>query len=388
MGTMKVLPYLPARRPRGFTLVELMVAMAIGLVTTLVITQVLLFSEGQKRTTTSGADAQTNGALALYTLQQDIQMAGYGFASSPELIGCPIHAKYNGADVATGAAPPAFPVNLVPVVIDATDPVRNSIRVLSSSKTTYSVPTRIIPPNYDPGVAAKKFIFPVMSELGIEAGDLLIAAKDATTNCEVFQAVATPTTAQQVGRVDDTAHWNPAGFPAATYSDGDALVNLGQVVDHTYSVSAGNSLRLKRFTLSSDGNFTPSYTDDTVSAADLFPNIVNMQALYGKDTNGDGVIDKYDQTAPTTNAEWLQVLAIRVAVVARSGQYEKDPNTTTANPLWQVGASPVVNVTPAPAACGTGMCLTLHVDGLADWTHYRYKVFDTVIPLRNMVWKS
>ena len=59
---------IPRARFVGFTLVELMVAMVIGLVTTLVITQVLAFSEGQKRTTTSGSDAQVNGSLALYTL--------------------------------------------------------------------------------------------------------------------------------------------------------------------------------------------------------------------------------------------------------------------------------------------------------------------------------
>ena len=32
---------------------------------------------------------------------------------------------------------------------------------------------------------------------------------------------------------------------------------------------------------------------------------------------------------------------------------------------------------------------TLKVDSVGtDWKHYRYKVFDTVVPLRNMIWKS
>jgi type IV pilus assembly protein PilW len=34
--------------------------------------------------------------------------------------------------------------------------------------------------------------------------------------------------------------------------------------------------------------------------------------------------------------------------------------------------------------------MTLNVDGdmATNWRRYRYKVYDTVIPLRNVVWRS
>lgn len=379
MRTSIRLPLPPAAR--GFTLVELMVAMAIGLLTTLVIAQVLIFSEGQKRTTTSGADAQVNGALALYALQRDIQQAGYGFSSEPGLLGCPITAKFNGNDVATGAATPVFPTALVPVLIDASDAERNTVRVIASSKTTYAVPTRVIPPTYDPANAARKFIFPVQSELGVANGDLMLAAKNAGVPCEVFRVTAAPTTTQQINRADVGAGWNLGGFPSQVYVDGDALVNLGTLFDVTYSVSDENTLQLTRFVLGTDANATPALDGPT----DIFPNIVGMRAFYGKDTDADGAIDRYDQTTPTTNAGWQQVRAVRIALVARSAQYERD-EVTTANPTWIVGTSPTID--PAPTDCGTNKCLEMKVDGLADWKHYRYKVYDTVVPLRNMVWGS
>jgi type IV pilus assembly protein PilW len=100
-----------ASHQRGVTLIELMVGMVIGMLAILVISQVLLVSEGQKRTTTGGADAQVNGALALYTLQRDIQTAGYGFTSSPALIGCPINARFNGT------TPTGFATTLAPIFI-------------------------------------------------------------------------------------------------------------------------------------------------------------------------------------------------------------------------------------------------------------------------------
>ena len=368
---------------RGFTLVELMVAVVIGLLTTLVIAQVLLYSEGQKRTTTSGSDAQINGAQALYTIQRDIQMAGYGFASSPAILGCPIRAKYNGADIATGAGTPTFPVALVPVQIDSTDLDRNVVRILSSSKSSYSIPTRVIPPSYDPSDSgSKKVIFPVVSTLGISSGDLLLAAKSAAANCEVFKVTADPAVDGEINRADEAATWNPVGYPTAVYSDGDLIINLGTLIDHTYSISATNGLQVAEF----------SSTAPTAAPVprELHANVVNLQALYGKDMDGDGIVDRYDRATPTTNADWQRVRAIRIAVVTRSAQYEKE-DVTTANPLWDVGQV-TVDLSPAapsaPATCGASTCVTLKVDTPADWNHYRYKVFDTVIPLRNLLWTS
>ena len=52
---------------RGLSLVELLVAAAIGIIASLAIFQVFAVFEGQKRTTTSGGEAQTSGTLSLLT---------------------------------------------------------------------------------------------------------------------------------------------------------------------------------------------------------------------------------------------------------------------------------------------------------------------------------
>jgi type IV pilus assembly protein PilW len=364
-----------AMRQHGFTMVELMVGMLIGLLAVIVISQVMLVSEGQKRTTTGGSDAQVNGALALYSMTRDLEMAGYGIASSPGVVGCPISAQF------AGATPPAL-VNrrLVPVVITteaarvaagAASAVGDAIRVMASSKTSYSVPTRVIPPAYAVGGQA----FPVTASMGIAQGDLALVGIDGTTACWVFQATGVPS-GQSVPRVDAAAGWNTPGMPNLAYPDGSVLVNLGTLVDTTYQI-VGNSLQQQSFDIAAPG-VAPT-------PRDVQPDIVNMQALYGKDTNADGVIDVYDAIAPTTNATWLQVIAIRVVVVARSDQFEKE-DVTPANLQWDVGTTPP---TTGAVACGAASsCLTVKVDHLTDWKRYRYKLFETVVPLRNMVWRS
>ena len=65
-----------SRRAAGFSLVELMIGLVIGMVAIVVMMQVFSVSEGYKRTTTGGDDAQNNGAIALYGLQRDIQQSG------------------------------------------------------------------------------------------------------------------------------------------------------------------------------------------------------------------------------------------------------------------------------------------------------------------------
>lgn len=356
---------------RGFTLIELMIGMAVGLISTLAITQIMLSSESQKRMATSGSDAQVSGLLAITTLRQNIQMAGYGFATESTAVGCPLEANYNGAAIA------GFPANLVPVVItDGVNGAPDSIRLLSSTKDSFSVPVRIIPPGYDPASASFNTAFPVASVRGIANGDLMVAITDSTVNCQVFQVTADPGGLYQADR--GVSNWNLAGFPSSTYGDGTYLINLGRLSDITYTVSALGTLQANTFALSATS--VPSYS----GAADIFGNTVNLQAYYGKDTDGDGAIDTWDVVLPTSNALWKQVLAVRVAIVSRSNQYEKE-EVTQANLLWDVGANSTI---AGAATCGSSKCLTLKIDGLADWKHYRYKLVDSVIPLRNMIWMS
>ncbi|HXV12315.1 MAG TPA: PilW family protein, partial [Burkholderiales bacterium] len=99
------------------------------------------------------------------------------------------------------------------------------------------------------------------------------------------------------------------------------------------------------------------------------------QAQYGRDTNGDGIIDVFDEFNPVTAADWATILAVRIGVIARSGLYEKTEVTPVgAIKLWPDSAV-------APTTVGPIWTPT------AEERHYRYKVFHTVVPVRNMIWR-
>ena len=364
---------------RGFTLIELMVGLVLGLLTLLVITQVLLFAEGKRRTLTMGSDAQVNGALALYAIQRDIQMAGYGAVASPDALGCPVKGQYDVGGSSVG-------FTLAPVVIGVgVDGAPDTVKVLQGQTPGVSVPM-LLTENHLQGSA----FFIVKSSFGVTAGDLMIAVpplQSETNWCTLFNVTndagniltAIGPTRVPIGiGIGIGGKWNQvAAVPAGGYAAGSYLLNMGSLISRTYAINDLYNLTL--------GELSP--IDGTVQTQELYPQIVSLKAMYGKDTDADSAVDTYDTTTPATSADWQKVLSIRIAVVARSNQYEKNEVTATA-PLWNVGdlgaASAVTGFTNCSDA--TTRCLPIKVSQVADWKHYRYKVYDTVVPLRNVLW--
>ena len=353
-----------------------MVGLSVGLVATLAITQIVLNAEGHKRTTVSGTDAQVAGILAMDTLRSAIQSAGYGYSSLKATIGCPLEARFNGNPI------PGFAAQLVPVAItDGDADAPDEIRVLSSSKAGLALPLAVTDPGYVPADPTLGSSFPVTYAAGVAPLDLLLAYHEGSP-CQVFQASAVD--AGRVHRSTDSG-WNPAGFPSQSFSANAFLVNLGALEDVAYSVGDAGTLQFNQLQIGARSS--PSYSGHV----SLYSNIVNLQAYYGKASSVDGVsvltgpIDTWDTTSPSSNAQWLQVRAIKIALVSRSEQYEKNA-VTTRDPQWDIGTNTTI---AGSFACGSSQCITLKIPrapGSTDWQHYRYKVFDSVVPLRNLLW--
>ncbi|MEF8719394.1 MAG: prepilin-type N-terminal cleavage/methylation domain-containing protein [Candidatus Accumulibacter necessarius] len=89
----------------GFSLVELLVATAITLISLLIIVQVFSVYDGWKRTTTGTAQSQENGLLAAFSIERDLRSAGFGMVG----LGCSTINAYNAGLVAPSpSAQPDF----------------------------------------------------------------------------------------------------------------------------------------------------------------------------------------------------------------------------------------------------------------------------------------
>jgi type IV pilus assembly protein PilW len=72
-----------------------------------------------------------------------------------------------------------------------------------------------------------------------------------------------------------------------------------------------------------------------------------------------------------------------VALLTRSQQFEKD-YVASAVPSWWVGDFTMFNIDGTTGAAPTA-ALT---NSPNDWRGYRYRVYEKIIPLRNIIWPT
>ena len=81
------------RRSRGFTLIELMVVLAVGMILSLAIFVMMAQFEGKRRTLVSTADLDQAGSVAMYQIDGWLRSAGAGFEQSAAYaFGCALYA--------------------------------------------------------------------------------------------------------------------------------------------------------------------------------------------------------------------------------------------------------------------------------------------------------
>jgi len=333
----------------GFSLVEILVGLLIGLLATLVIMQVFSVFEGQKRTTTGTADAQTNGSIALFTLSRELGTAGYGLLPVANSA-----IKCDAPNIDTAAAA-AGVTSLSPVsILDGGGGASDQITIRYGNSATAGIPMSISLMN----VA----IANVDNNLYCGNGIGVVLTGPNTCNVTTVVPDGVDTTKITIG-------------VAGSASANNELACLGQWSEVTYRISNDNLER----------NTTPVVAD-----------IVNMQAQYGisNAANSNVIVqwvnaDAAPWIAPTT-ANRNRIKAVRIAVVSRNGLAEKNnvslpcdsltSSTPTGVCAWSGTSAQPTIASPAPQ-----ITLVDAADG-TSWQRYRYRVFENIVPLRNVIW--
>jgi type IV pilus assembly protein PilW len=362
---------------RGFSLVELMVGIVIALLGSLVITQVFSITEQSKQTTTSGSDAQQNGALAMLLMDKDMRQAGYGMNITACTGLCSVTGFMGGTVTLNDSGPrtvAAAPFVFAPILIlQGAANAPDTIVVSYGNAANTSVPEYLrqgMTSGTDSINVDNYYVY------GYSLGDVLVLADATAGTGDVIQysgedatdhRVKHDTGTYQLGPVTQAYRYNDGTLPV--YPAQSLIFNLGQSpVNNSYSIVQDNAGRRN---LVQTNNMVGS---QTIIATD----IVDLQAEYGKDTDNDGVIETWDTVTPSganfsaLNTAWSQVKAIRYGLVARSIKREAACNVTTTLPVWR----PDGVTTKTFSNVGTN----------DDWRCYRYRVFETTNVLRNLVW--
>lgn len=361
---------------RGFGLIEIMVGLLIGMLASMVIFQVASVSERQKRTTTGSADAQTNSAFALYAIERDAKMAGFGLEADTMAACNKVYSYFNDGSIES-----AVGAYTLPAAINLTDGGGNQsdqieiVYYSNPAEDNFVIPsgTTLRGPLTAPSNALD-----VDNTSGCVAGRLALLQQDG--KCTVMQVTEVKPAALQI--LHD-AGAPPTYNPPAAYMTANSWPTYTKGAVLRCGVSVTPTTRTYRL------NSTTLESQDSAGAASqtVAPNIVALQAQYGIADAGATAVNRADQWTNATGA-WAKgtlaqgdgngkrIKALRVALVARSSEYEKPEGNACATTTNEM-----------VAAWSTWADLSA-VKNLPDWQCYRYKVVETVIPLRNIIWAN
>ena len=313
---------MPFTKQRGFSLVELMVAMTIGFVILAGIGYLYLESRQSFRSMDNLSRMQESARYALEVVSRDIRMAGYrGCASSSGgfyntlnkgtesgyNFGLPING-YNGSGAGWSPALPSDTGGLSGLqVLAGTDAI--ILRGAIGGGATVTA---------QPGNSSSDLKVTVPNDLAIN--DIVMV-----TNC-VAATVFQVTNLNVNGAGQNVVHNVGVGSPGNNSKD---LVE-------NYSTSGGEIIKMqsKSYFIRNGASGRPAlWQFDNYKApggdnpAEIAEGVENMQILYGIDANGDGAVDAAGYTTADAVADWNQVAAVRISLLLAGN----DDNVASSN---------------------------------------------------------
>jgi type IV pilus assembly protein PilW len=296
---------------KGLSLVELMIAMTLGLATVAAVGWVYLGTMQTYRTHDAISRVQEGARHAFELIGKDLRMTG--------AVGCPYATYANDMTNSTAWYTNLFGQPLIGIEQDATDV--GEVNELSDALSVLraDVSREFIVQNHNSGTAT----FTLPSGHGIQDGELLVATD--CTHAAVFQATAT--TANTVGHTTGGTPGNSTGALGATYTPGSRVYRLNAV---TYYVAVNGAGVPSLYRL------VPTGTSATLTPEELVEGVEDLQVTFGVDTDipadgivdlvgGDGYIsaddvDSVSVPGANTSEKWSRVVSVRVSLLIRTAE--------------------------------------------------------------------
>jgi type IV pilus assembly protein PilW len=311
---------------KGLTLIELMIALVLGLLLVAGTIQVFVGNKQTARVTEAHSRIQENARFALEILTRDIRAAGYSGCRTVDKINiqtvanAPVPASMSGATTITGSndqagtlvPTPSFSASLG-AVVTGTDLITvqrgtgcgaNLVGNIGSSNANIQV--------YAPNTCS------------ISANDVLMIA-----DCEdahIFRATNVSSSSGQE-TVAHASNLNQANHFCTSYSSlpQTGACDTGETKLYGYDSELFRYSSLTYYIRSNtSGNPSLYVYDETQSVSgqnplELVEGIENLQIEYGADDNDDDTVDRYANAKTINDAtDWDKVVSARISILAQT----------------------------------------------------------------------
>jgi type IV pilus assembly protein PilW len=388
------------------TLIELLVAMGIGVTVTLAVSTLLVASENHKRITTSSNDANQTGTYTFSEIDRALRGAGSGLAQSAYsgdqgVLGCRLNAgtflprtsAYPApfsAHFLGGAAPTALRV--APVLIGAgqSDNTSSDVLMVMGASGGAGGVSRAV---YGSGSSTSLVL---ENTVGFNPFDVVLVSQSGIPDCllEEVNIVGTSTLTLNTGM--------PYYTQGSTTTIATLAASTASAVTPLGNMSSSASPNNVQFTLFGVGTNNTLYSYDLLQYQNLviFPGdvsqpiadqVIQMNAIYGLATtahpsifnnwaNPADATDGYDIVSVMNSpATQKLIVAVRVAIVVRGEYYDKKTVSPTSLTLF----SGLVDGNGNSLQKSVNLNVT-NADGTKN-QNYRYRVFEFTVPLRDMI---
>jgi type IV pilus assembly protein PilW len=345
----------PWPRARGISLIELMIGMTIGLIALLVMMQTFSASNAHKSNTVSGADATTAGHIAMTLIERELLNAGSGFGMTQ----CAEIRQYGPSGTLQSFSHP--------VTIEANTSAgtlnnrSDRITIRSGEASTTMGSSQIV--QSMPNPAATLF---GNNATGFAKDDLILLYEPGKA-CVLLQLTQAP--GESGGRWrfnrNPSSPYNPSGQPEGFFPSGGFGEGTGRILSLG---PLGITTRQYSLAYRSTAGNVPNSDLQAVTPAGSVPiarDVVALRAQYGW----------WDSTTKTVSfsstvkagAGPTDLAAVRVGIVVRASQRDPSYTAPTDIKLFEYD-NPI----------------TISLSG--DELRYRYRSYETVVPLRNTLW--
>jgi len=326
---------------RGFSLIEIMISLTLGLVVIAALGQ--LYAGSRQATVLSDTMARLDehGRFAVDFITTDLRMAGYLSCGGPTAsLGNAVTGGqagsnwryrtsgiegYDGNADATKAPPSDF-----------TGQFKSGTDILIVRRAAIDLERGVI---NDDAAAAKIWLG---LKHGFEVGEVLVASNPACTQTSVFQVTGL---SDQTILHETSALVQPGNCTARLFGSfdcsrpGDAQTGVfrpGSVVRrfavHAYFVTTGDSPTLIRKRLGLDNGQIGLITEE------LIRDVEDFQVLYGRDTVKNSSLSVDDYVTADRVTDWEQVVSVRFLLLLRS--QERNIRTQAASLTYEKLVNP------------------------------------------------
>lgn len=291
---------------RGLTLIELMVALLLGVFLTAGAIQMFVGSKQSYRMQENLSRLQENGRFAMYFITRDIRGAGFwgclqdrsNISNDLNPAGTNYSADIHDFSVATSG---------VNGTVDGTNPgldLPDSIIL----KGAYDSGVKIVPNGGSYGPFTRSNI-KVSADNDLKQGDIVLLSD--CSQGDIFQItnpVNNSVLVHNTGNATEPGNYNPdtctAGHCLSKVFKGDAQVFKLQTI--TYSIQTGAS-----------GSPALFRQIDADPATEIVEGVENMQILYGVDNDQNNTADYY-VPAGTAGLDFSRVISVRVSLLIQT----------------------------------------------------------------------